>query len=58
MGFSVAGTYHHAGFKDGKWRDVTWFEKAIAPYDSYPEPVVSIGSIPKQELLEIISSFR
>ena len=58
MGFSVAGTYHHAGFKDGKWRDVIWFEKAIAPYDFFPEPVVSISSIPKQELLEIISSFR
>ncbi len=58
MGFSVAGTYRHAGFKNGKWHDVSWFEKAIAPYDSSPEPVVSINTIPEPGLLEIISSFQ
>lgn len=57
MGFSAVGTYHHAGFKNGTWHDVTWFEKAIAPYDSFPEPIVSIDKIPVQELRKIISSF-
>lgn len=57
MSFSVVGTYHHAGFKNGKWHDVIWFEKAIAPYDLFPAPVVSIKSIPESQIREIISSF-
>lgn len=58
MGFEVVGTYRHAGFKNGNWHDVTWFEKAIAPYDPFPESVVSINSIPEVRLREIISSFQ
>lgn len=26
LGFSLVGTYKKIGFKDGKWRDVSWYE--------------------------------
>ena len=27
LGFGLLGTYHNTGYKNGRWRDVVWFEK-------------------------------
>lgn len=56
LGFQSLGTYHRAGYKDGKWHDVMWFEKAIARYDASPEPIISIGRIPEEQLRNLLSS--
>jgi L-amino acid N-acyltransferase YncA len=32
MGFLPVGTYHRVGYKLGRWRDVTWFERTLAPH--------------------------
>lgn len=56
LGFQVLGTYHNAGYKNGKWHDVMWFEKAIAPYEISPKPIVAIGCIPEEQLRNIILS--
>ncbi len=45
MGFSRCCVYHSAGYKCGKWHDVCWYEKAIAPYDSPPAPFCSIRAL-------------
>ncbi len=55
MGFLPIGTCHNAGYKDGRWRDVTWFEKQIAAYDDNPRPVVSIHAIPAEKLRAILA---
>lgn len=34
MGFALAGRLHRAGFKNGRWHDILWFEKLLGPYDS------------------------
>lgn len=54
LGFRILGTYHNAGYKNGKWHDVVWFEKALAPYDVPPQPIVSIRHIPQGQLDNII----
>lgn len=54
LGFKVLGTYHNAGYKDGKWHDVSWFEKAIAPYGPNPAPFVPIGRVSREELGRIV----
>lgn len=56
LDFQVVGTYHNAGYKAGKWHDVMWFEKAIAQYDLFPKPAVSINSIPQAQLQNILSA--
>lgn len=56
LGFQLLGTYHKAGYKNGKWHDVMWFEKAIADYDACPQPILSINSVPQERLQQIISS--
>ena len=50
MGFHLAGTHHRAGYKNGAWRDVGWFEKAIAPYDPEPAPFRPISAFPPAAL--------
>lgn len=56
LGFRVLGTYSNAGYKAGRWHDVAWFEKQIAPYAAKPEPVVSITAVPAEHLEKIIAS--
>lgn len=58
MDFTPVGTYRNAGFKAGKWHDVTWFEKTIAPHNLAPGRIVSIDSIPEDRLQKIMSSFE
>lgn len=49
LGFSRIGVYHNTGYKCGKWHDVVWYDKQIAPYDDEPEPIVPIGRIAVDE---------
>lgn len=56
LGFTILGIYHNAGYKDGKWHDVAWFEKQIAPYDKSPCPIRPIRDIPEKQLQVILSS--
>ncbi len=55
LGFLPLGTYHNAGYKNGKWSDVTWFEKRIAAYTDNPQPIISIQSIPADQLHAILA---
>ncbi len=56
LGFRILGIFQNAGYKDGEWRDVVWFEKAIADYTHSPKPLVAISNIPKEKIREILSS--
>ena len=52
LGFHLMGVQHKAGYKNGQWIDLLWFEKAIALYDPSPAPLLPIGAIPRvQEIL-------
>ncbi len=38
LGFSVVGTFREVAFKNGAWRDVTFFERGIGPSAQNPPP--------------------
>lgn len=38
MGFTLVGTYRQVGYKLGRWRDVSWFERALSPHAADPRP--------------------
>lgn len=38
MGFRHVGTYRDVGFKAGQWRDVSWWQLALAPAGEGPPP--------------------
>lgn len=56
LGFQLLGAYHNTGYKCGKWHDVLWFEKQIAPYDSPPEPIRPVSQLPDGILREILEN--
>ena len=49
LGFQLLGTYHNTGYKNGRWRDVVWFEKHIGSFDGVPEPLRPIDQIADRE---------
>lgn len=55
LGFRTVGVYSNAGYKNGKWHDVGWFEKSIAAYDSPPSPFVPIRSLPQDSLQNVMT---
>lgn len=57
MGFRLMGVQRSAGYKDGAWRDVAWFEKPIAPYAPDPAPFRPIGSLPPETLTRLLEAF-
>ena len=47
MGFRLMGVQRSAGYKNGHWIDLLWFEKPIAPYDPDPAPITPVGELPQ-----------
>ncbi|MEO7361376.1 MAG: N-acetyltransferase, partial [Gemmatimonadaceae bacterium] len=45
LGFAPVGVYHGVGFKHGAWRDVAWFERALAPRNRTPNHPVSLPTL-------------
>lgn len=39
MGFELVGTFHHSGYKFGRWYDMVWMEKIIGNHSSEPRSV-------------------
>lgn len=44
LGFRLLGIHKNTGYKNGRWHDVAWFEKPLAPYEADPSPIRSIHS--------------
>lgn len=54
FGFQRVGVFHSTGYKCGAWRDVVWFEKQIAPYESEPEPFRSIQTVDGEAIERVL----
>ncbi|MGY1742128.1 MULTISPECIES: N-acetyltransferase family protein [unclassified Blastococcus] len=39
LGFTPVGTFARVGFKQGRWHDVTWFQRPLSDDDGPPAPV-------------------
>ena len=50
MGYRLAGTFRQCGYKFGRWYDMVWMEKIIAPHAVPPPPVRAFGSLSTAEL--------
>lgn len=57
MGFRVLGVQPAAGYKDGAWRDITWFDLPLAPYEPDPPPIRQIGELPSRTVDEILDRY-
>ena len=57
LGFDLVGISRSAGYKDGAWHDVAWFEKPLAPYDVPPAPLVSIRDVDSAAVASVMGSW-
>lgn len=55
LGFLRAGVERNAGYKCGSWHGLACFERALAPYDADPAPVIPVGALPKESLDAILA---
>lgn len=56
LGFRRLGTYYNTGYKNGQWHNVTWFEKALAPYLGEPAPIRPVNALSPQCVQAILNS--
>jgi L-amino acid N-acyltransferase YncA len=45
LGFTPVGTFHGIGYKFGRWHDVMWLERQLAPRTVDPTPPRSLAEI-------------
>lgn len=52
MGYRLVGRFHQCGYKFGRWYDLAWVEKFLAPHDD-PAPFVPFPQLDPRILQEI-----
>lgn len=55
LGFRLMGIQRRAGYKNGRWVDLLWFEKPIASYDADPAPLLPVGQLPEEAVLAVLN---
>ncbi|MGN0478761.1 MAG: GNAT family N-acetyltransferase [Hominenteromicrobium sp.] len=45
LGYRLVGQFHKCGYKFGRWYDMVWMEKCIAPHPDNPLPVRPFDAI-------------
>lgn len=48
-GYATVAHFHKCGYKFGKWLDMVWMEKFIAPHDDTPQPFIHFSDLPTRE---------
>lgn len=56
LGFYLVGTYRNAGFKAGRWYDVSWFQKDIGKHLPQPEKPISLCELKHEQINLILST--
>ena len=57
MGFSLTAVQRLAGYKNGAWHDVLWYEKELAPRDPEPVPPVPLSALPGERVAAVLAAF-
>ena len=58
MGFAEEGHFPHIGYKQGKWLNVNFMAKHLAPADSDPAPVVPFPDLPAAAVAAVLAKYR
>lgn len=57
MGFVPVARWEKAGYKLGKWHDVQWFQKQIAPCPAHPRPPVPVTQLDAGQVQELFERY-
>ena len=56
LGFQLVGTYYNAGFKAGRWYDVSWFQKDIGEHQPQPQNPVALSTLAPERIERILNT--
>ena len=45
LGYRMVGEFYNCGYKFGRWYNMVWMEKIIAPHKDHPDKVLKIDEI-------------
>lgn len=57
MGFTRIGVSPRAGYKNGAWHDVAWFEKPLGPYEADPAPLLALRDVDPAAVDRVLASY-
>lgn len=57
LGFRRLAVHPNTGYKNGRWLDLIWFERAIGDYDAQPELVRPMTRIPGEDIQAVLDRF-
>lgn len=52
LGYKTVAHFHKCGYKSGIWYDMVWMEKMLAGHEKNPLPVIPVGNLNCNELIE------
>ena len=55
MGFQLVGTYKQAGFKNGAWHDVSWYQKMLGAHEGNPASPVPLSTLDPEYVETVLS---
>lgn len=57
MGFGLTAVQRLAGYKNGAWHDVLWYEKELAPRGPDPTAPVPLSTLPQSQVAAVLEAF-
>lgn len=57
MGFGLTAVQRLAGYKNGAWHDVLWYEKELAPRGPEPAAPVPLSALPQPQVESVLEAF-
>ena len=57
MGFGLTAVHRLAGYKNGAWWDVLWYEKELAPRGPEPAAPVPLSVLPRPQVAAVLEAF-
>ena len=57
MGFRLLARFPEMGYKMGAWRDIGWYEKALAPAQVPPLPFLPAPALPEAQTAAILERY-
>ncbi|MGO5022352.1 N-acetyltransferase family protein [Lawsonibacter sp. LCP25S3_G6] len=57
MGFACTGLQERVGYKNGRWLGLSFYQKAIGPYDREPRPVRVLGELSEEEITQVLERY-
>lgn len=57
MGFGLTAVQRLAGYKNGAWHDVLWYEKELAPRGPEPAAPVPLSALPQSQVATVLEAY-